>query len=89
MILELKEASGCVCVLEVRRCLALRGNIPAEVNTADAVVQMTSTARTRYPAFILFIEKCVSGNNFVKRKFFKRKCDLGVRNCDRLRKSCW
>jgi hypothetical protein len=58
MILELKAASGGVCEPEVRRCRwwasALRDNTPAEVNTAEAEVQMTCTARTRYPTFILF-----------------------------------
>lgn len=53
MILELREASGGVCVPELRRCRwggsALGDNMPAEVNTAEAEVQMTGTARTRYP----------------------------------------
>jgi len=58
MILELKEPSGGVCAPEVRRCRwrasALRDNRPAEVNTIEAEVQMTGTARTRHPTFIPF-----------------------------------
>jgi hypothetical protein len=58
MILELKEASGGVCVPEARRCRwrasALRDNTAADVNTAETEVQMTSTVRTRYPTIILF-----------------------------------